>query len=116
MGASGLGLQVFRAVQNLDVGLGFSAGFALFLVSVVLDRLSQPEDDNRRLYDRVSAAVRARRSTDEEILSELSERSKNAEVKEVSWETPATPQERKGLLVSGMGAIYCLCLSISDVG
>ena len=105
MGASGLGLQVFRAVQNLDVGLGFSAGFALFLVSVVLDRLSQPEDDNRRLYDRVSAAVRARRSTDEEILSELSERSKNAEVKEVSWETPATPQERKGLLVSGMGAI-----------
>jgi len=108
MGASGLGLQVFRAVQNLDVGLGFSAGFALFLVSVVLDRLSQPEDDNRRLYDRVSAAVKARRSTDEELLSELSERSKDVEVKEVSWETPATPQERKGLIVAGAGAILAL--------
>ena len=105
MGASGLGLQVFRAVQNLDVGLGFSAGFALFLVSVVLDRLSQPEDDNRRLYERVAGAVRARRSTDEEILSELSERSKNVETKEVDWETPATPQERKGLLLAGVGAV-----------
>ena len=80
MGASGLGLQVFRAVQNLDVGLGFSAGLALFLVSVVLDRLSQPEGDNRRLFERITGAVRARRSTDEEILSELAELGKDKAV------------------------------------
>ena len=37
MGASGLGLLVFRAVQNLDVGLGISSGLALWTVAVVLD-------------------------------------------------------------------------------
>ena len=108
MGASGLGLQVFRAVQNLDVGLGFSAGFALFLVSVVLDRLSQPEGDNRRLFERITGAVRARRSTDEEILSELAERSKDKQTIEVEWNTPATPNERKGLLVAGVGGFAAL--------
>ena len=108
MGASGLGLQVFRAVQNLDVGLGFSAGFALFLVSVVLDRLSQPEGDNRRLFERITGAVRARRSTDEEILSELAERGKDKQTIEVEWNTPATPNERKGLLVAGVGGFAAL--------
>ncbi|MDP6322882.1 MAG: ABC transporter permease subunit [Acidimicrobiales bacterium] len=108
MGASGLGLQVFRAVQNLDVGLGFSAGFALFLVSVVLDRLSQPEGDNRGLYERITGAVRARRSTDEELLSELADRSKDTETKEVEWNAPATPNERKGLLVAGVGGVVAL--------
>ena len=108
MGASGLGLQVFRAVQNLDVGLGFSAGFALFLVSVVLDRLSQPEGDNRRLFERITGAVRARRSTDEEILGELAERSKDKQTIEVEWNTPATPNERKGLLVAGVGGFVAL--------
>ena len=108
MGASGLGLQVFRAVQNLDVGLGFSAGFALFLVSVVLDRLSQPEGDNRRLFERITGAVRARRSTDEEILGELAERSKDKQTIEVEWNTPATPNERKGLLVAGVGGFAAL--------
>jgi len=108
MGASGLGLQVFRAVQNLDVGLGFSAGFALFLVSVVLDRLSQPEGDNRRLFERITGAVRARRSTDEEILSELAERGNDKETTEVEWNTPATPNERTGLLVAGVGAVVAL--------
>ena len=108
MGASGLGLQVFRAVQNLDVGLGFSAGFALFLVSVVLDRLSQPEGDNRRLFERITGAVRARRSTDEEILGELAERSKDKQTIEVEWNTPATPNERKGLFVAGVGGFVAL--------
>jgi len=108
MGASGLGLQVFRAVQNLDVGLGFSAGFALFLVSVVLDRLSQPEGDNRRLFERITGAVRARRSTDEEILSELAERVKDKETTEVEWNTPATPNERTGLLAAGVGGVVAL--------
>ncbi|HJO41694.1 MAG: hypothetical protein CL432_03770 [Acidimicrobiaceae bacterium] len=108
MGASGLGLQVFRAVQNLDVGLGFSAGFALFLVSVVLDRLSQPEGDNRRLFERITGAVRARRSTDEEILSELAERGKDKQTTEVEWNTPATPNERKGLFVAGVGGFVAL--------
>ena len=108
MGASGLGLQVFRAVQNLDVGLGFSAGFALFLVSVVLDRLSQPEGDNRRLFERITGAVRARRSTDEEILSELTKRGKDKQTTEVEWNTPATPNERKGLFVAGVGGFVAL--------
>ena len=42
------------------------------------------------------------------MLNELSERSKDVDVKEVSWETPATPQERKGLIVAGSAAIVAL--------
>ncbi len=44
MGAGGLGRLLFRALSNQDVSLATSGGLAFFLVAVVLDRLSQPED------------------------------------------------------------------------
>jgi glycine betaine/proline transport system permease protein len=57
MGAAGLGLLIFRAVSNLDVGLAGSAGLAYFIVAVVLDRISQPEDsDGGSLFSRMRAA------------------------------------------------------------
>ncbi len=57
MGAAGLGLLIFRAVSNLDVGLAGSAGLAYFIVAVVLDRISQPEDsDGASLFGRLRAA------------------------------------------------------------
>ncbi len=57
MGAAGLGLLIFRAVSNLDVGLAGSAGLAYFIVAVVLDRISQPEDsDGGSLFGRIRTA------------------------------------------------------------
>lgn len=57
MGAAGLGLLIFRAVSNLDVGLAGSAGLAYFIVAVVLDRISQPEDsDGASIFGRLRAA------------------------------------------------------------
>ncbi len=57
MGASGLGLLVYRAVLNLDTPLSTSAGLALFIVAVVLDRLTQPEaGESTNLFARIRAA------------------------------------------------------------
>ena len=71
MGAGGLGLLVFRAVSNLDVALAASAGLALFLVAVVLDRISQPEaGDGGSLFTRIQKAW-AHRSDPETLLDEV---------------------------------------------
>ncbi len=43
MGAGGLGRLLFRAINNLNLGLAASAGLAFFLVAVILDRISQTE-------------------------------------------------------------------------
>ena len=63
MGAGGLGSLLFQAINNLDIALAGSAGLAFFLVAVVLDRLSQPEDsDSGNLLSRVTNAWRNRRT------------------------------------------------------
>lgn len=41
IGASGLGLEVLRGIQRLDVGRGFLAGFAIVIVAIIIDRMSQ---------------------------------------------------------------------------
>ena len=41
IGASGLGLEVLRGIQRLDVGRGFLAGFAIVIVAIIIDRISQ---------------------------------------------------------------------------
>jgi len=62
MGASGLGLLVFRAVINIDTPLSTSAGLALFIVAVVLDRISQTESgEGANLFTRIYRAWAHRR-------------------------------------------------------
>ena len=57
MGASGLGLLVYRAVLNLDTPLSTSSGLALFVVAVVLDRLTQTEaGEGTNLFARIRRA------------------------------------------------------------
>ena len=57
MGAGGLGRLVYKAVQNFDIAASASSGLALFLVAVVLDRLSQPEEsDGGNLMTRIGRA------------------------------------------------------------
>ena len=41
IGAAGLGLEVLRGIERLDVGRGFMAGFAIVIVAVIIDRISQ---------------------------------------------------------------------------
>ena len=57
MGAGGLGRLLYRAIANQDIALAGSGGLAFFIVAVVLDRLTQPDDGDRAgLLGRISAA------------------------------------------------------------
>jgi glycine betaine/proline transport system permease protein len=41
IGARGLGGEVWRAIQRLQMGLGFEAGIAIVIVAIILDRVLQ---------------------------------------------------------------------------
>jgi len=57
MGAGGLGRLLYRAIANQDIALAGSGGLAFFIVAVVLDRLTQPDDADRGgLFSRISNA------------------------------------------------------------
>ncbi|HTX23420.1 MAG TPA: choline ABC transporter permease subunit [Steroidobacteraceae bacterium] len=44
VGAGGLGVPVVRALNTVQVGMGFEAGFVIVLLAIILDRLSRPRD------------------------------------------------------------------------
>ena len=48
IGAGGLGQEVIRGMNTLDIGLGFEAGLAIVIMAVVLDRLTQGGGRKRR--------------------------------------------------------------------
>ncbi|MXW42869.1 MAG: ABC transporter permease subunit [Acidimicrobiia bacterium] len=55
----GLGQEIFRGIQSSNAAVGAASGLALYLVGVVLDRLSQPQPgDNRTLIRKMGAALR----------------------------------------------------------
>ena len=112
MGASGLGLLVFRAVQNLDVGLGISSGLALWTVAVVLDRLSQPEGaSSGNLLSRIRFAM-ANRSDPEAVMKAVeeaeSDEQKAAKVIHVEHDVVATGRERAGMAIVGLGGFLAV--------
>lgn len=41
IGAAGLGLEVLRGIQRLDVGYGFLAGISIVIVAIIIDRITQ---------------------------------------------------------------------------
>ena len=41
IGARGLGEKVLLGIQKLDVGQGFTAGLAIVLLAIVIDRITQ---------------------------------------------------------------------------
>lgn len=56
----GLGQEVFRGIQSSNSAIGAASGLALYLVGVVLDRLSQPQpSDNRALIRKIGSALRS---------------------------------------------------------
>ena len=67
MGAGGLGGIVYNAIREIKPADGMSAGLALFVVAVILDRISQPEhSDPENLFRRIHKAWVHRR--DPELL------------------------------------------------
>jgi choline ABC transporter permease protein len=47
VGAGGLGVPVVRALNTVQIGMGFEAGFAIVLLAIILDRISRPSDKKR---------------------------------------------------------------------
>jgi ABC-type proline/glycine betaine transport system permease subunit len=43
VGAGGLGVPVVRALNTVQVGMGFEAGFAIVLLAIILDRTTRTE-------------------------------------------------------------------------
>ncbi|RXE55572.1 glycine/betaine ABC transporter [Methanoculleus taiwanensis] len=41
IGAAGLGLEVLKGIQRVDVGSGFEAGLAIVIIAIILDRITQ---------------------------------------------------------------------------
>ena len=106
MGAGGLGLLVFRAIQNLDVELGAAAGLALFIVAVVLDRISQSEDsDPENLFTRIRRAW-AHRQNPEALLPEAAVIGAVAETR--GQPAPLSASERRGLTIVAAGALVAV--------
>jgi hypothetical protein len=48
VGAGGLGVPVVRALNTVQVGMGFEAGFTIVLLAIILDRISRPPNAERR--------------------------------------------------------------------
>jgi glycine betaine/proline transport system substrate-binding protein len=48
VGAGGLGVPVVRALNTVQVGMGFEAGLVIVLLAIVLDRLSRPQSADPR--------------------------------------------------------------------
>ncbi len=44
VGAGGLGVPVVRALNTVQVGMGFEAGFVIVLLAIMLDRLTRPAE------------------------------------------------------------------------
>ena len=112
MGAGGLGLLVFRAVQNLDIGLGISSGLALWAVAVVLDRLSQPEEEGgQNLLSRIREAMSQRRDP-EELLKKVeaaeTEDQKASKAVHIEHEVVASGRERLGMAVVGIAGFVAV--------
>jgi glycine betaine/proline transport system permease protein len=103
MGAAGLGLLLFRAINNQDPALAASAGLAFFLVAVVLDRISQPEEgDGAHLLRRIQEAWSHRREP--ELLLAKSAAPVNTD----GAAAPVGDHERTGMLVVGLGSVIAL--------
>jgi ABC-type proline/glycine betaine transport system permease subunit len=40
VGAGGIGEEVLRSLQNVDIGRGFEAGLSIVLMAIVIDRIT----------------------------------------------------------------------------
>lgn len=109
MGAGGLGRLLFRALSNQDVSLASSGGLAFFLVAVVLDRMTQPEDgDSGNLFHRLRLAWNHR--SDPEVLIPIPEQRVAPVSAPPSGPTlaPVSSTERPWMALTGFGGLLGL--------
>ena len=109
MGAGGLGRLLYRSIANQDIALAGSGGLAFFIVAVVLDRLTQPDDsDKAGLFSRITAAWKNTR-TPEALLpantEEVSASSKSEQAAEEAQFEPVRNKERLAMLGASAGAV-----------
>ena len=103
MASGGLGRPVFQAVQNLDTAQAAASGLALFIVAVVLDRISQTEaTDGENIFTRIRRAWAHRRDP-EELLPEAA--TIGATAATVARPAPAGNAERRSAMVALAGAV-----------
>ncbi len=110
MGASGLGLLLYRGLLNLDTPLSVTSGLALFIVAVVLDRLSQTEaGEGTRFFARIRLAWQHRR--DPEVLLEATKTEDGPDTGALASggvPAPVGTLERAGALVATVGGLVAL--------
>ncbi|MBC6973294.1 proline/glycine betaine ABC transporter permease [Bacillus sp. Xin] len=49
VGAPGLGVDVYRSVTQVNIGMGFEAGLAIVVIAIVLDRITQGFHKKKRV-------------------------------------------------------------------
>ncbi len=107
MGAGGLGALLFRALSNQDPALAASAGLAFFLVAVVLDRISQRDENaGENLLSRINTAWRNTKTP--EVLLEKAEAAKEEAPKAPSRYVALTNKERSAFMIAGGGGLLTI--------
>ena len=109
MGAGGLGRLLYRSIANQDIALAGSGGLAFFIVAVVLDRLTQPDDsDKAGLFSRSTAAWKNTRTPEALLPAEtekVSASSKSEQATEEAQYEPVRNKERLAMLGASAGAV-----------
>ena len=114
MGAGGLGRLLYRAIANQDIALAGSGGLAFFIVAVVLDRLTQPDDsDGGGLFRRISAAWKNTKTPELLLPNSQDQDPPNKtqtddEADQEALYEPLRSAERSGVTVAALGAIATL--------
>ncbi|WP_207644313.1 ABC transporter permease [Desulfolucanica intricata] len=49
IGAGGLGSEVLRGIQRLQVGVGFEGGLAIVIIAIILDRITQSLSNKQKI-------------------------------------------------------------------
>tara|TARA_B100001175_G_scaffold163104_1_gene138250 strand:+ start:1643 stop:3931 length:2289 start_codon:yes stop_codon:yes gene_type:complete len=112
MGAGGLGRLLYRSIANQDIALAGSGGLAFFIVAVVLDRLTQPDESDRAgLFSRMTAAWKNTR-TPEALLPVVGEAAPPETVvddePEVAKFEPVHGRERLAMFGAGIGSVVAV--------
>ncbi|MFT7476730.1 MAG: glycine betaine/proline transport system permease protein, partial [Verrucomicrobiales bacterium] len=105
MGAGGLGRLLFRAINNLNLGLAASAGLAFFLVAVILDRISQTEaQDGVRMSLKIKQAFTYRADPEGLLAAQEAQAATPEPVEPSERPAPVTSGERTGLMIAAAGS------------
>ncbi len=114
MGAGGLGRLLFRAINNLNLGLAASAGLAFFLVAVMFDRITQSEEqDGINLFKKIGLAWRYR--ADGEAFMEATTAataSEDADLEPAERDSPVEGRERFGLMVGAVASLVTIAATV----